>query len=46
MYLCRTPSETNVKMDSESTSTVDIPASSIIRSSAEIIKVTIVLTFC
>lgn len=45
MYLCRTSSETNVKVDSESTSTLDIPALSIIRTSAETIKVTIVLPF-
>lgn len=36
MYLCRTPSETNVKNDSESTSDVELP--SIVRS-AENIKV-------
>ena len=38
MYMCRTPSETNVKIDTESNTTVEIP--SIIRGSAEIIKVT------
>ena len=44
MYLCRTPSETNVKLDSESTSTTDITTSSIIRSSVETIQVTTVFT--
>ena len=44
MYLCRTPSETNVKIDSESTSTTDITTSSIIRSSVETIQVTTVFT--
>ena len=37
MYFCRTPSETNVKTDSESTSNVDISA--VLGSSAKTIKV-------